>query len=99
MKVKAHARLELFVMQHSGNIEIVGGEHSTITGKRVVEGGQKGVIRVHGTAADRQAITDARRAAVSKYEAQEYSLGKAVKAAAKELGSCEKTIRRALKQN
>lgn len=85
-----------FVMQDTANIEIVEGEHSTITGKKVIEGGQKGFIRTYGNAADRQAKTDARRGAVSKYEGQGYTRTKAVKAAAKELGCCEKTIRRAL---
>ena len=75
-----------FVMQHAANIETVEGEHSTITGKKVVEGGQKGVIRAHGTAADRQTKIDGRRDAVSKYEGQRYSKAKAIKAAAKELG-------------
>lgn len=85
-----------FVMQHSGNIEIVEREHSTIIGKKVVEGGQKGFIHTYGTAADRQAKTDARRGAVSKYRSQGYARTKAITAAAKELGCSEKTIRRAL---
>ena len=85
-----------FVMQHTGNMEIVEAEHSTITGKKVIEGGQKASIRTHGTAAERQAKTDARRDVVSKYEGQGYIRTKAIKAAAQELGCCEKTIRRAL---
>ena len=85
-----------FVMQHTGNIKIVEGEHSTITGTKVIEGGQKAAIRTHGGAAERQAKTNARRDAVSKYEGRGYARTKAIKAAAKELGYCDKTIRRAL---
>ena len=87
-----------FVMQDTANIEIVEGEHSTITGKKVIEGGQKASVRTHGTAAERQAKTDARRDAVSKYESQGYTRTKAIKAAAEELGCCDKTIIRALNQ-
>ncbi len=90
------ACLLYFVMQHTSNIEIVEGEHSTITGKKVIEGGQQASIRTHGTVAERQAKTDARRDAVSKYEGQGYIRTKAIRAAAQELGCCEKTIRRAL---